>query len=322
MPEIIGAFQMPSGFFSNAAKSPCINPERSGFFRLIHQVAKDLGAIAAYIFDKLSRGSRSPGPESKFGRRVIMSQRSLTCLPEVAAEAYRCSRRKEPMLADSGSRAMSGEQRASEACPADHAASSQLQSATGNDPPTFGHRAEELAFDGFRLLPTQRLLVNGDEPVRLGSRALDLLIALSRRPGQLISKQELTATVWPDTFVDQSNLKVHVSALRRALGDGKTGRRYISTVAGRGYCFVTPVKVSADGGARATAGCRAATAPQPPGTVDAADRARSRPWEDRGAIAMPTFADARRTGRCWENQHGPRSGHKTDRRLCRRCLVC
>ena len=52
--------------------------------------------------------------------------------------------------------------------------------------------------------------------------------------------------VWPDTFVDESNLKVHISALRRALGDGKTGRRYISTVAGRGYCFVAPVKVSAD----------------------------------------------------------------------------
>lgn len=108
------------------------------------------------------------------------------------------------------------------------------------------HRAEEIAFDGFRLSPTQRLLVNGDEPVRLGGRALDLLIALSRRPGQLIGKQELTATVWPDTFVDESNLKVHISALRRALGDGKTGRRYISTVAGRGYCFVAPVKLWAD----------------------------------------------------------------------------
>src|SRR5580658_6862432 len=113
-------------------------------------------------------------------------------------------------------------------------------------PEPHGHSAEELAFGGFRLLPTQRLLVNGDEPIRLGGRALDLLIALSRRPGQLISKQELTATVWPDTFVDESNLKVHISALRRALGDGKTGRRYISTVAGRGYCFVAPVEVLAD----------------------------------------------------------------------------
>ena len=113
-------------------------------------------------------------------------------------------------------------------------------------PEPYGHSTEELAFGGFRLLPTQRLLVNGDEPIRLGGRALDLLIALSRRPGQLISKQELTATVWPDTFVDESNLKVHISALRRALGDGKTGRRYISTVAGRGYCFVAPVEVLAD----------------------------------------------------------------------------
>ena len=114
--------------------------------------------------------------------------------------------------------------------------------------------AEEIAFDGFRLLPIRRLLLNGDEPVRLGNRALDLLIALSRRPGQLISKQELTAIVWPDTFVEDSNLKVHISALRRALGDGKTGRRYISTVAGRGYCFVAPVKVRAEAaGGRAQA---------------------------------------------------------------------
>ena len=99
----------------------------------------------------------------------------------------------EPILALNASGARSGEQRASAASPADDAASPQLQSTTGAAPRSFGDSAEELAFDGFRLLPAQRLLINGDEPVRLGGRALDLLIALSRRPGQLISKQELTS---------------------------------------------------------------------------------------------------------------------------------
>jgi predicted ATPase/DNA-binding winged helix-turn-helix (wHTH) protein len=83
-------------------------------------------------------------------------------------------------------------------------------------------------------------------PVRLGSRAFELLLALLARAGETVSKQELTATVWPDTFVEDGNLKVHIAALRRALGDGEAGRRYISTVAGRGYCFVAPVTLSVE----------------------------------------------------------------------------
>jgi predicted ATPase/DNA-binding winged helix-turn-helix (wHTH) protein len=110
---------------------------------------------------------------------------------------------------------------------------------------SLGRTAAELAFDGFRLRPTERLLLRNDEPVRLGGRALDLLIALAGRAGEVIGKQELIAAIWPDTFVDEGNLKVHVSALRRALREGEAGRRYISTVAGRGYCFVAPVTPSA-----------------------------------------------------------------------------
>lgn len=176
-----------------------------------------------------------------------MSQRSFVCLQD-AADASRFSRSMEPVLSYSTDAPISGGQRASEADAAADAApvSQQSPSDAAKDLRTVGHGAEELAFNGFRLLPRQRLLMNGDEPVRLGGRALDLLIALSRRPGQLITKQELTATVWPNTFVDEGNLKVHISALRRALGDGKAGRRYISTVAGRGYCFVAPVKISGD----------------------------------------------------------------------------
>lgn len=99
----------------------------------------------------------------------------------------------------------------------------------------------EISFGPFRLLPARRLLLEGDAPVSLGTRALDLLIGLVERPGELITKPELIEKVWPHTFVVEGNLKLHIAALRRALGDGQCSNRYISTVCGRGYCFVAPV---------------------------------------------------------------------------------
>jgi DNA-binding winged helix-turn-helix (wHTH) protein len=105
-------------------------------------------------------------------------------------------------------------------------------------------------FGSFRLLPRQRLLLSGDEPVRLGSRALDILIALVERAGDLVSKDELMARVWPNTFVVQANLTVHVSALRRALRDGIGGNRYFVNVPNRGYYFVAPVVLEGSVGPR------------------------------------------------------------------------
>ena len=101
-----------------------------------------------------------------------------------------------------------------------------------------------LSFDLFRLLPERRLLLEGDKPVRLGSRALDILVALVERPGELVGKEELMARAWRDTFVEEGNLKFQVGALRRALGDGHGGRRYIATSPGQGYRFVAPVTVA------------------------------------------------------------------------------
>jgi len=103
----------------------------------------------------------------------------------------------------------------------------------------------DISFGRFRLLPARRLLLEGDKPVRIGSRALDLLIALAERPCELISKAELIAKVWPDTFVGETNLRVHIRSLRRTLGDGQAGNRYISNATGRGYSFVAPVSASA-----------------------------------------------------------------------------
>ena len=107
-----------------------------------------------------------------------------------------------------------------------------------------GAAPARFAFGPFCLLPTQLLLREGDKPVPLGSRALAILIALLERRGELVSKQELMARVWPNVFVEPANLTVHMSALRRALRDGRDGHRFIVNIPGRGYCFVASVDVS------------------------------------------------------------------------------
>jgi DNA-binding winged helix-turn-helix (wHTH) protein len=100
----------------------------------------------------------------------------------------------------------------------------------------------EISFGPFRLLPAQFLLLEGDKPVPLGSRALQILIVLLERPGELVTKQDLMARVWPNIFVDPANLTVHISALRRTLRDGRGGNRFIINIPGRGYRFVAPSK--------------------------------------------------------------------------------
>jgi len=105
----------------------------------------------------------------------------------------------------------------------------------------------KVSFGPFCLLPTQFLLLEGDKPVPLGSRALEILIALLERRGELVSKQDLMARVWPNLFVEPSNLTVHMSALRRALRDGQGGNRFIINIRGRGYRFVASVDVSGHG---------------------------------------------------------------------------
>jgi predicted ATPase/DNA-binding winged helix-turn-helix (wHTH) protein len=100
-----------------------------------------------------------------------------------------------------------------------------------------------FSFGSFRLLPSRRLLLDGETPVRLGSRALEILIALIERPGELVGKEELISRVWPSTHVVEGNLKFQVAALRRALGNGRDGRRYLEASPGQGYRFVAAVTV-------------------------------------------------------------------------------
>jgi len=103
------------------------------------------------------------------------------------------------------------------------------------------------SFGPYILTPERQSLVKNERPVRLGSRALEILAALVERPGEILGKSELVSRAWPETFVEESNLKVTVSAIRRALGDAATDISYIATVSGRGYRFVSPVQVSWDG---------------------------------------------------------------------------
>jgi predicted ATPase/DNA-binding winged helix-turn-helix (wHTH) protein len=106
-----------------------------------------------------------------------------------------------------------------------------------------GSRANSsvVSFGPFHLFAAERLLKKGDEPHPLGSRTLDILIALVDRAGEIVTHRELIARVWPDVTVEEANLRIHVADLRKALGDGREGARYIVNVRGRGYSFVAPV---------------------------------------------------------------------------------
>jgi predicted ATPase/DNA-binding winged helix-turn-helix (wHTH) protein len=100
---------------------------------------------------------------------------------------------------------------------------------------------ETYVFGPFQLVPAQRLLLNAGRPLRLGSRALEILITLVECAGETVSKDQLIGRAWPDTVVNEGALRVHVAAVRKALGDGREGNRFIVSNPGRGYSFVGPV---------------------------------------------------------------------------------
>jgi predicted ATPase/DNA-binding winged helix-turn-helix (wHTH) protein len=98
-----------------------------------------------------------------------------------------------------------------------------------------------ILFGPFELNAAERVLRKADAVVPLGGRAFDILLALLDRPGEIVSKADLIARVWPDVTVEEGTLRVHLSALRKALGDGQFGNKYITNVQGRGYCFGAPM---------------------------------------------------------------------------------
>src|ERR1700758_1145505 len=100
---------------------------------------------------------------------------------------------------------------------------------------------KNLRFGPFELSIAERILRREDKVLPLGGRALDILIYLAERPGEVISKQELIDHAWPDLNVADGSLRVHVAAIRKALGDGQFGNRYVANIKGRGYSFVGTV---------------------------------------------------------------------------------
>ncbi|MEZ0525460.1 winged helix-turn-helix domain-containing protein, partial [Pseudomonas sp. Env-66] len=102
---------------------------------------------------------------------------------------------------------------------------------------------QAVHFGPYRIHPRQRLVLEAGRPLRLGRRAVDILLILLEHAGNVVSKQELIARVWPKSVVEDGNLRVHMAALRKALGDGQAGQRYIVTVAQRGYSFVAPLSI-------------------------------------------------------------------------------
>jgi Tol biopolymer transport system component/DNA-binding winged helix-turn-helix (wHTH) protein len=103
------------------------------------------------------------------------------------------------------------------------------------------------AFGPFSLDPAKRLLKNQGEVVPLNSKALDLLLVLIEESGRVVEKNELMKRLWPDSFVEEGNLSVQVSALRKALGETPNDHRYIVTIPGRGYRFAEPVRAREKG---------------------------------------------------------------------------
>jgi predicted ATPase/DNA-binding winged helix-turn-helix (wHTH) protein len=124
--------------------------------------------------------------------------------------------------------------------------------------------SRDVTFGPFRLQAAERLLTKTGAPVPLGSRALDILMLLVERAGEVVSKNDLMARVWPSMTVDASVLRVHVAILRKALGDRRGAVRYVTNVSGRGYCFVAPVT-------------RPATRPVEPESISAHDSSRADP---------------------------------------------
>jgi TolB-like protein/DNA-binding winged helix-turn-helix (wHTH) protein len=105
-----------------------------------------------------------------------------------------------------------------------------------------GQSRHSYEFGPFRLIPTERQLLRDNDRVSLTPKCFDLLVVLVENSGHLIEKGELLKRIWPDSYVEEANLSVNMSALRRALGEEPSETQYIETVPRRGYRFLAPVR--------------------------------------------------------------------------------
>jgi DNA-binding winged helix-turn-helix (wHTH) protein len=126
---------------------------------------------------------------------------------------------------------------------------SKVEPSSGAKGPRLGALAnlQKLRFGPFELSIGERVLLRDGRALPLGDRAFDILAYLADRPGEVVAKQELMDHVWSDVTVEEGSLRVHVAAIRKAIGDGQFGRRYIANIKGRGYSFVGTVVRLEDG---------------------------------------------------------------------------
>ncbi|HKF43946.1 MAG TPA: winged helix-turn-helix domain-containing protein [Thermoanaerobaculia bacterium] len=156
-------------------------------------------------------------------------------------------------------------------------------------------------FAGFRIDEGRRLLLRNGEAIALTSKTFDTLLALVRQPGKVLSKQQLMKDLWPATHVEEGNLAVNVSVLRKALGESRSDHRFILTVPGVGYRFVAAVEeVLEEGGSRVN-GAAPAEPPPPPTKLPPPASAALRPsahffWVALLLLASAAFAGYRLAG--------------------------
>jgi Tol biopolymer transport system component/DNA-binding winged helix-turn-helix (wHTH) protein len=134
-------------------------------------------------------------------------------------------------------------------------------------------------FGGFRLDARERLLLREGEPVPLTPKAFDVLLALVRRPGRLLEKEELFKEVWPDVIVEESTLSSNIALIRKVLGEGSDGKRFIETAPKRGYRFVAEVRLAEPASRHElTPGKPDQTANETPAVVSSASTHLARRW--------------------------------------------
>ncbi|OUL99791.1 ATP-binding protein [Variovorax sp. JS1663] len=150
---------------------------------------------------------------------------------------------------------------------------------TAGPGPSHGYLGRpSISFGPFRLFPAERKVERDGVALPLSSRALDLLIVLVEHAGEIVGHKDLTSRVWRDLIVDSGSLRMHINGLRKALGDGTAGARYIATVRSQGYCFVAPVSrqehpFHADSASSKSVMLRTLALPPPPGRIVGRDEA-------------------------------------------------
>lgn len=132
-----------------------------------------------------------------------------------------------------------------------------------------------FVFDGFSLHPSHRLLMRGDEAVPLHPKAFELLTMLVENSDRVLTKNELLNSIWESQFVEENNLAVQISALRKVFGEKSGENRFIATVPGRGYRFVADVRIS-NGRERDLAGYNGQAVTPVPETIRIIDYGKQR----------------------------------------------